>query len=147
MFWPSVALTFKLSKIFLDLKINIYLLHYFEVQDEQKVYILFYTIVICFDHRLIKITERTLDVVFSIFMCVSFTITLKQKPKGVTLSQRRTGSLSIDLQDRQRACSTPLGFCIRVSVNETHKNLKKTTSDVLSVILTNLWLHHIDEQF
>ena len=41
-------------------------------------------------HRLIKITDRTLDVVFSIIMCVSFTITLRQKPKGVTLSRRRT---------------------------------------------------------
>ena len=34
-------------------------------------------------HRLIKITDRTLDVVFSRFRGFSFTITLSQKPKGV----------------------------------------------------------------
>ena len=46
-------------------------------------------------YRLIKITDSTLDVVFSRFMCVSFTITLKLKPKGVTRSRRRTGSLCL----------------------------------------------------
>ena len=75
-----------------------------------------------FTHRLIKITDRTPGVVFSRFMCVSFTITLRQKPKGVTHSLRRT-----ELQDRD---------CER----NTHKS-KKTTSSVLSVILINLWLH------
>ena len=30
-------------------------------------------------HRLIKITDRTLDVVFSRFLCVTFTITLRQQ--------------------------------------------------------------------
>ena len=40
----------------------------------------------------------------SSFMCVSFTITLRQKPKGVTRSRRRTSSLSVELQDRERAC-------------------------------------------
>ena len=33
---------------------------------------------------------------------------------------------------------TPSGFCVRVIVNETHINLEKTTSRVLSVILINL---------
>jgi len=37
--------------------------------------------------------------------CVTFTITLRQKPKGVTCSGRRTG------------------FCLRVIVNVTHNNL------------------------
>ena len=46
-------------------------------------------------HGYIKITDRTPGVVFSRFMCVSFTITLRQKPKGVTHSLRRT-----ELQDR-----------------------------------------------
>jgi len=55
-----------------------------------------------FKHRLIKITDRTLDVVFSRFMCIPFTFTLRQKPKGVTRSRRRTGSLSVELLDRER---------------------------------------------
>ena len=46
-------------------------------------------------HRLIKITDRTLDVVFSRFMCIPFIFTLRQKPKGVARSRRRTGSLSV----------------------------------------------------
>ena len=33
---------------------------------------------------------------------------------------------------------TPLGLSFRVIVNETHINLEKTTSSVLSVILINL---------
>ena len=36
--------------------------------------------------------------------------------------------------------ATPLGFCLRVIVNETYINLEKTTSIVPSVILINLWL-------
>ena len=32
----------------------------------------------------------------------------------------------------------PLGFYLRVIVNETHINLEKTTSSVISVILINL---------
>ena len=48
-----------------------------------------YPVFICLSHRLIKITERTLD------LCVSFTITLRQKPKAVTCSRCRTGSLSV----------------------------------------------------
>ena len=35
---------------------------------------------------------------------------------------------------------TPLGFYLRVFVNETHINLEKTTSSVLSVILINPWV-------
>jgi len=48
-------------------------------------------------------------------------------PKEVTLSRRRTGSLSLEMQDRERACSTlttrnsfgllPQGYCER----KTHK--------------------------
>ena len=78
----------------------------------------------CLDHRLIKITDSTLCVVFSRFMCVSCTITLRQKLKGDTRSRRRTVSLSVEIQD---------------ILNETHINLEKTTSSVLSVILINLW--------
>ena len=44
-----------------------------------------------------------LDVVFSKFMYFSFTITLRQKPKGVTHSRRRTGSLSAcNSKERER---------------------------------------------
>jgi len=58
------------------------------------------TIVVCRKrehkhHRLIKITDRTLNVVLSRCLCVSFILTLRQKPKGVTRSRRRTGSLSV----------------------------------------------------
>ena len=35
-----------------------------------------------YNHRLINNTDRTLDVVFSIFASFSVTVTLRQKPKG-----------------------------------------------------------------
>ena len=57
-------------------------------------------------HRLIKITDRTLGVIFSRYMCVLFTIILRQMSKGVLRSRRKTGYLSVELQDRERACST-----------------------------------------
>ena len=47
-------------------------------------------------HRKIKITDKTLDVVFSRFMYFPFTITMRQKPKGVMPSLRRTGSLCVE---------------------------------------------------
>jgi len=58
-------------------------------------------------------------------------------------SAYRSGCVSVELQDTVRTCSTPttrnfFGFCLRVIVNETHLNLLKTTSSVLSVILINL---------
>ncbi len=46
-----------------------------------------------------------LDVVFSRFRGFSFTITLRQKPKGVTRNVEQ--ALSVNLQDREMACSTP----------------------------------------
>ena len=46
-------------------------------------------------HRLIKITDRTLDVVFSRFRDFPFTITLRQ--------EFRTGS--VELKERERACA------------------------------------------
>ena len=54
-------------------------------------------------------------------------------------SRRRTGSLSVELQDRERACSTPItsnsfGLLPKSIVNE---KLEKTTSSVLSGIFTN----------
>ena len=48
-----------------------------------------------FEQKLIKITDRTLDVVFSRCMCFSVIMTLRQKPKKVMRSRRRTGSLSV----------------------------------------------------
>ena len=83
-------------------------------------------VVFGFTHRLIKITDGTVDVVFSRFMCVSFTITLRQKPKEVT------SILSLCLVIQR---VTPLDFCLRVIVNEKPLNLEKTTSSVLSVLL------------
>ena len=52
-----------------------------------------YSIVKTSDHRLINNTDGTLDVVFSRFRGFSFTISLRQKPKGVTRSML---SLSCD---------------------------------------------------
>ena len=45
-------------------------------------------------------------------------------------------SLCIVIQRCMRV--TPLGFCLRVFVNEKRLNLEKTTSSVLSVLLINL---------
>ena len=56
----------------------------------------------------------------------------------------KTGSLSVELQDREREPVlrrlrvTPLGFWLRVIVKETHIDHEKTTSSVLYVILINL---------
>ena len=44
------------------------------------------------NHRLIKKTDRTLDVVSSIFGWTSFIMTLRQKPRGVSRSRRRITS-------------------------------------------------------
>ena len=76
-------------------------------------------------------TDRTLDVVFSRFRGFSFTITLRQKPKGVT----RMLSLCLVIQCDMHV--TPLGVCLRVIVNE---NPLKTSSSVLSVFFLKLWL-------
>jgi len=84
------------------------------------------------DQRLIKMINRTMDVVFTRSGWNSFIITLRQKPRGVSRSRRRTSSLCLR--------ETPLGFWLRVNVNEFHPNPEKTTSSVLSVILINLWV-------
>ena len=47
------------------------------------------------NHRLMKIADRTLDVVLSRFIRISFIITLRQKPKGVTHSRHGADSLSV----------------------------------------------------
>ena len=72
-------------------------------------------------HRFIKLTDRTLDVVFSIFLRVSFTITLRQKPKGVTFSRRRDSlSLCSTPTTRKSFGLLPKGICER----NTHKSWK-----------------------
>ena len=85
------------------------------------------------NQRLIRITDRTLDIVFSKFGCNSFIITLSQKPREVLRSRRKTDSLCLVILRQLR--ETPLGFCLRIIVNEFHPNLEKTTSSVLSVLL------------
>ena len=87
-------------------------------------------------HRLIKITDRTLNVVFLRFRGFSFTITQRQYPKGVRRSRRRTDSLCLVILRRLRV--TPFGFYLKVIVNEKPLNLEKTTVSVLFVILINL---------
>ena len=59
----------------------------------------------------LNIIDITLDVVFSIFWGFSFTITLRQRPKGLTHMQRGMTC------QRERIRVTPLGFCLRVIVN------------------------------
>ena len=54
----------------------------------------------------------------------------------------------IELQDRERACTTlstrnSFGLLPPLIVNKKHINLKKTTSSVLSVILINLCVLHM----
>ena len=55
-----------------------------------------------------------------------------QKPKGVTHSRRRTGSLCIFLRGPR---GTLWDFCLRIIVNETHINLERTTCSVLCIVL------------
>ena len=75
-------------------------------------------------------TDRTLDVVFSRFISISFTITLWQKPKGIARSRLRTGSpLSCNSTRLEQLLYadyaiytpiysyiryTPVDFCLRV---------------------------------
>jgi len=61
-----------------------------------------------------------------------FTITLRQKPKGVPSRQRM---LSLCLVIQRCLRGTPLCFCLGVIVNEKSLNLEKTASSVISVIV------------
>ena len=76
-------------------------------------------------------------------MGVLFTITLRQ----LTLrSSKKLRGFSFCLGMRV----TPLGFCLRVKVNEKPLNLKKTTSNVRSVLLliyavSNQIIKHLDQ--
>ena len=82
-----------------------------------------------FNSQINKNKDRTQDVAFSRFRVFSFTITLRQKPKGVT------HMLSLCLLIQRSITVTPFGFYLRVIVNEKPLNLKKTTSSVLSLLL------------
>ena len=62
---------------------------------------------------------------------------LRQKPRGVSHSRRRSGFPCLVILSRLREAA--LGFCLRIIVNEFHPNHKMTTSIVLSVILINPW--------
>ena len=62
-------------------------------------------------------------------MGFSFTINLSQKPKGVTRM------LFLFLVIQRGIHVAPLGFCLRVILNEKLLILKKTTSSVLYVLL------------
>ena len=64
---------------------------------------------------------------------ISFTITLRQKPK------RSSAQTALNFKtERESMRVTPSGLCLRVIVNEKPRNLEKTTSSVLSVLLINL---------
>ena len=86
-------------------------------------------------HRLIKIKDRTLDFVFLRIRGILFTITLRQRPKGISCRLR---ILSFYLVIKLCLHGTPLGSCLRVIVNEKPPNLEKTTPSVLTVILIKL---------
>ena len=80
-------------------------------------------------HRLNNNNRENNRCRFSKFRGFSFTITLRQKPKGVMRMQ----SLFLVIQRLMRV--THLGFCLRVIVKEKVLNLEKITSSVLSVSL------------
>ena len=75
---------------------------------------------------------------FQDFLCLTFTITLRQQPKGITCSgcRTKTGRKPV----LRRLHLAPLGCSLRVIVNVTHRNLEKTTSSVLPLILIHLWM-------
>ena len=78
-------------------------------------------------HILVKITYRTLDVVFLWFKGFSFTITLRRKPEGViTVGVEQALSLSCNSTQH---------------VNEKPLNIDKMTVSVLFFILINIWLN------
>ena len=69
-------------------------------------------------------------------MCVLFTITLRQKPKGVEFSRRRTKTERKPVL--RRLWVTPLGYCLRIIVKtKTQESIEKTKSSVVFFILTN----------
>ena len=72
---------------------------------------IYYRCIYVCNHRLINKTDRTLDVVFSRFRGFSFTITLRQRLKGVTCM------LSLCFVIQRCLRGTPLVFCVRVIVN------------------------------
>ena len=82
-------------------------------------------------------TDRRLDVVFSRLRGFSFTIIMRQRPKGVTRM------LSICLVIQRCLHETPLGFCLRVVVNEKPLNLE----EVLLIYVQSLfgWKHGLKE--
>ena len=62
---------------------------------------------LCWQHRLTKITDRALDVVFSRFGCFSFTIIVGQKPIEVPRMQRR---ITRPRESMRCLRGTPLGI-------------------------------------
>ena len=74
--------------------------------------------------------DRTLDAIFSRFI-------------GFFVHNNQSLSVYVELQDRERACSTTTArnsfwLCPKVVVNEKPQNLEMTTSSaVLSVVLIN----------
>ena len=74
-------------------------------------------------YRIIKITHR-IDT-----RCRLFKISV---PRGATNSRHRTGYLYVLFYADY---ITPLDFCVKVIVSKKHRNLEKTTSSVLYVIL------------
>ena len=85
-----------------------------------------------FRHRLITVTDRRLDVVFS---STPKELRVVGVEKTCSLSCNSTESEPVVLR---RLRITPLGFCLRVNLNKRHINPEKTTSSVPSVTLINL---------
>ena len=90
-------------------------------------------------HRLAKITDRTLDVVFSRFWDFSYTIT---RPEGPESEVKRSSAHSALKYKIEREHTLPVRNSFGFSVSGLlwkKKNLEKTTSNVLSAVLINLW--------
>ena len=81
-------------------------------------------------HRLIKKQIEYQMSSFQYLRFFSITMTLRQNSKGVTRMLRWM------TRQKESMRVTPLGFCLRVIVNENPLNLEKTKSSVLSELLS-----------
>ena len=84
-------------------------------------------------HRLIKITKDTRCRIFKNYVCFVHNNPETEAQKELrVVSVERVFSLSFNSVEREPVLRgvrvTPLGFCLRVIVNETYINLEKTTS-------------------
>ena len=87
-FWEVITV-FPIEKCYVLFGLFLYFLHLYKMNYGCKLRIEVYLDSIPWKHRFIQMIDRTLDVVFSRFLCVTFTIFLRQQFKGVVCSLRR----------------------------------------------------------